>query len=378
MPFLNHHKMLPQAFHDESSRRDFTSALIKHLDADMRPQIRGVYERTVKPGLTRATKKEPDRHQIAKAMVRQPANQMWSALRTDAQDQMYATAGPIIMRQLDDLIERAAQTRGPGSLRLNPSLRIPPYHTAVDIHRKPGGYHTEYAENDVLAGAEFDQTITMYAMGTQGPNNDDPGNSIALWIRRTYPDMKVRRILDMGCTIGHSTVPFKQVFPDAEVHGIDVAAPCLRYGHARAKAMGVAIEFSQQNAEKTSFPDGHFDIVTSRIMLHEMSRKAVPLMLAESHRLLRPGGLMVHSDIPMFDEMDAYQASLRYWDTMANQEPFMATVYELPLEKMAVAGGFSKSAVFRAWADSELRKQTNFDPKSNRAGGRFFLIGAVR
>ena len=33
----------------------------------------------------------------------------------------------------------------------------------------------------------------------------------------------------------------------------------LRYGHARAEAMGATIHFSQQNAECTDFADGSFD-----------------------------------------------------------------------------------------------------------------------
>ena len=180
----------------------------------------------------------------------------------------------------------------------------------------------------------------------------------------------------MGCTIGHNLLPFKDVFPDAEVHGIDVAAPCLRYGHARANALGVEVHFSQQDAENTSFPDGYFDIVMSRIMLHEMSGKAVPAMLKECHRILKPGGLMFHSDAPMFDEMDAYQASLRHWDTLYNNEPFMATVYELPLEKMYADAGFANASCFRTYVDSELRRKTNYDAAANRAGGKFFVVGA--
>ena len=54
--------------------------------------------------------------------------------------------------------------------------------------------------------------------------------------------------------------------------------------------MGAAIHFSQQNAEKTDFADGSFDLIVSHIFLHETSRTAVDNILAECRRLLKPGG----------------------------------------------------------------------------------------
>ena len=39
---------------------------------------------------------------------------------------------------------------------------------------------------------------------------------------------KAKVILDLGCTVGHSTLAWKERYPDAEVHGIDVGAPCVR------------------------------------------------------------------------------------------------------------------------------------------------------
>ena len=86
-------------------------------------------------------------------------------------------------------------------------------------------------------------------MGLMGSNLDDIGRSVAGYVKARYPDFKPQRILDMGCTIGHNTVPWAKEYPEAEVHAIDVAAPCLRYGFARAKANDVRINFHQQNAE---------------------------------------------------------------------------------------------------------------------------------
>jgi hypothetical protein len=45
------------------------------------------------------------------------------------------------------------------SLTLDPSLPLPPYHAAVDIHCQPGGYHTELRKEDVTAGAIYDRAV---------------------------------------------------------------------------------------------------------------------------------------------------------------------------------------------------------------------------
>lgn len=52
-----------------------------------------------------------------------------------------------------------------GNLRLAPALQIPKYHTAVDIHCQPGGYHTEFlpglAESFDPEGSGMHQTATV-------------------------------------------------------------------------------------------------------------------------------------------------------------------------------------------------------------------------
>ncbi|MBM3505693.1 MAG: class I SAM-dependent methyltransferase [Alphaproteobacteria bacterium] len=380
MTKFQRHAMMPEAAHDDHARMGFTSALIKHLDAGVRPMLRPVYEQAVAPRLRASLGRDPTRHDIARAMTSVDGNRYWSTLRTDAQEMMYRSAEPMVDRQLPALITRAKKLsgRGLGSLQLDPILQVPRYLRAVDTHRLPGGYHSEVADDDVRAGAVFEESITMYSMGNLGTNNDDPGQSIARWLKSRYPTLRPRRILDMGCTIGHYTLPYVQVFPEAEVYAIDVAAPCLRFAHARANALGFAVHFSQQDAEATTFADGSFDLVTSRILLHEMSRRSVPGMLRECHRLLRAGGLMLHVDAPLFDELDAYQASLRHWDAIANNEPFMATVYDLPLERLYADAGFPRSKMFRAWIESDLRRRTNYDPRASRSGGRFFAVGAFK
>ena len=104
-------------------------------------------------------------------------------------------------------------------------------------------------------------------------------------------DGKVARVLDLGTGIGQVATAMKERFPNAEVHGIDVAPPMLRYAHMRAADIGIDVNFSQQLAEHLRYPDGHFDVVVSYILFHEVTARTTPKIFAEAARVLRPGGV---------------------------------------------------------------------------------------
>jgi SAM-dependent methyltransferase len=371
------HDMLIPASARETAREMFWDDVTMYLEAEVRPGLRGVYESRVRPALLESLGREPDRHEIADAMRGEDENRFWYRLRTDAQRQGLLASRAVIEGQIDELTERArVRSNGPGSLTLDPNLPIPPYLEA-EIHLQAGGYYSEDRPDDLTIGALYDRGMTLGRMGAQGWLNDDAGLSLAAWVKQRFPDLKPQRVLEMGCTVGHTLTGFKSAFPEAEVHGIDVAAPGLRYGFARAAALGLEVHFHQQNAEATRFADGSFDIVYSRILMHETSAEAAPRIFAECHRLLRPGGLMFHSDAPQFDELDPYGASLRDWDITVNNEPYMEGYYALPLEAMFEAAGFARADTFRGFTPSLAVQRDAVDPRRSRTnGGRYFFAGA--
>jgi ubiquinone/menaquinone biosynthesis C-methylase UbiE len=110
------------------------------------------------------------------------------------------------------------------------------------------------------------------------------------------PDFAPAEILDLGCGVGHATLAYAAAFPGAVLHGLDCGAAMLRYGHRRAEGLGIPVHFRQGDAEHTPYPDASFDLATSHIVLHETSTRVLPAILKECHRLLRPGGVMLHID----------------------------------------------------------------------------------
>jgi ubiquinone/menaquinone biosynthesis C-methylase UbiE len=349
------HSMYATPDHDEGAREDFVREMMVHVSRDLTPGKRKLYDVVVKPKFEKSHGRAPvNRHEVRRAMEQEEFNQVWGALRRTTQELMFDSIGESVERLAGDLMNRAegltkpTNSRRQGSLALDPSLDIPRYQTAVDIHCKPGGYHSELTQEDLFAGAEYDRSYNLFAMGASGPLNDDMGRSVARYASRTFADLKPRRILEIGCTVGHSTLPYCDLFPNAEVYAIDVAAPCLRYAHARAESLGYAVHWSQQNGEHTNFPDGHFDLIVSHILFHETSNKALRNILAECHRLLSKGGAMVHFEAPQYEDMpDPYDHTLGDWSTHYNAEPFWGTLHDQNLRQLMQEAGFAKDTLFQ-------------------------------
>ncbi|MEU8192242.1 class I SAM-dependent methyltransferase [Microbispora amethystogenes] len=365
---------------EEAVRQNEIWTLKRKLAEEIAPELRRHYETEIVPCHVAEHGAPPaDRRVIASLMAPDPRMRLFSALRRRSQEQMWDLVLTSASRQLDRLLDLAAgASAAPGSLDLDPALEIPRYLRAVDIHCMPTGYYREFAPDDVTAGALYDRGVYVYAGGQLGGLNDDKGWSVIRgYLDRHRPEWTPARILDMGCSVGHSTIPYTLRYPAAEVHAIDVAAPMLRYARARAAALGAPVHFAQRDATATGYPDASFDLVVSHILLHETSVKAVQQVLSESYRLLRPGGLMIHAEYPPFDTMDPFAQFLVEWDTTNNNEPFWSKVRTLDLVAMAATAGFDPATVHRELIPTG-RRLTTGQSGGTSGGGRMQVLAASR
>ena len=230
------------------------------------------------------------------------------------------------------LAEMAAyDSRGPGTLELNPDMDIPDY-TRHEIHMQPGGY-----VGNAFAGPIYHNGTNAFYEARGTMNYQDESHTMLASQISAPADGRIRRILDLGCGIGQLTVALKEKYPDAEVWGVEVGAPMIRYGHMRAVDQGVAANFAQRLAEDTKFPDGHFDIVASYILHHEMPAEASRNVIAEAFRVLRPGGVYVPIDFFTFGQprrpANAYSTYQRWKDHRWNNE-----VWRIEYEEMDYFG----------------------------------------
>jgi ubiquinone/menaquinone biosynthesis C-methylase UbiE len=102
------------------------------------------------------------------------------------------------------------------------------------------------------------------------------------------PDVRGRVGLDVGCGEGHNTRLLAA--RGADMTAIDVSRVFLRHAVAAERLQPHAIHYVHASAGHVPCADGTFDFVTAFMSLMDMP--GLERVLAEIHRVLRPGGFL--------------------------------------------------------------------------------------
>lgn len=325
---------------EDKAKRAFVTALRVHVLQHMSGSMKNRFEDYVKPEAKKRGNDCETPEQIHKALKSDFVFKAYSSTRTSAQEMVFDVVSDSVDREFDTLQAKSKPDAKKGSLTLDDSVEIPKSVSEIDVHLAPGSYHAEYTEEDFATGAVYDNAIEVFSFGQFGKDSNDIGMTLSNYVRLKFPEFKPAKILDAGCTIGHNTLPWAQTFPEAEVTGIDVAAPVLRYGHARAESLGIPVHFRQMDATAMKFEDNTFDVVFSSMFLHELPLKDIQAYLKEAYRVLKPGGLLWQMELPPMNQMPAYDNFYLNWDTYYNNEPFYGTFRRQDYRKLLTDAGF--------------------------------------
>ena len=109
-------------------------------------------------------------------------------------------------------------------------------------------------------------------------------------LRALLPDMRGRKVLDLGCGYGWFC-RWARENGAADILGIDVSEKML--ARAAATTQDQAIRYQRADMEQLELPSAAFDLVYSSLALHYV--KDLDRLMAQVHRSLVPGGSLVFS-----------------------------------------------------------------------------------
>jgi ubiquinone/menaquinone biosynthesis C-methylase UbiE len=107
------------------------------------------------------------------------------------------------------------------------------------------------------------------------------------------------QVLDIACGPGGWSLDLAHFHPAMKVLGIDISKDMIDYAQAQAKVQKqkTTLFYVMDAMQPLLFPDSSFDLINASCLSTFMTKEAWPLLLRESFRLLRPGGILRMRDI---------------------------------------------------------------------------------
>ncbi len=223
-----------------------------------------------------------------------------------------------------------------------PNLRYPDYY-CVPFHA--------YDEGNLCWKAAFEAESATYAMPLRVWKNEtltwQEANhrlrSNFYQVIDNYIPHRITDILDMGCSVGVSTLAVHRYYQQKQETKINTVGLDLSpYMLAVAKMRDTNQEIKQWIhglGENTKFADNSFDLVTLQFVLHELPRTATQAIFQEIFRILRPGGVIAITDnnpgSPVIQNLPPVLFTL-----MKSTEPWSDDYYTFNMEKALTEKGF--------------------------------------
>ena len=170
-------------------------------------------------------------------------------------------------------------------------------------------------------------------------------------LRQSYHDIvkpqvtiQPQDILDIGCSVGLSTFALQQVYPHANLTGLDLSPYFLAVAQYNSKQRNLNMTWRHAAAESTGLPDASFDLVSAFLVFHELPQKASREILHEARRLLRPGGYLAIME--MNPKSEVYATMPPYILTLLKStEPYLDEYFTLDIEQAIVDAGFQAPTI---------------------------------
>lgn len=221
----------------------------------------------------------------------------------------------------------------------NPTLVYPDYYLR-EFHAYDQGNLSWQAASEVEVAAK---AVHAHIWQGAGPEGDSRLRDSYNEVLSAQIGESPQAILDLGCSIGMSTVALQKLYPQATLTGLDLSPYFLSVAQYKNQ-QNPAITWLHAPAESTGLPETSFDLVSSFLMFHELPAKVSHQIIQEARRLLRPGGYFAIMDMnpqsEIYAKMPPYILTL-----LKSTEPYLDQYFSLNIEQAFLNAGFEKPTI---------------------------------
>jgi ubiquinone/menaquinone biosynthesis C-methylase UbiE len=222
----------------------------------------------------------------------------------------------------------------------NPELQYPDYYLC-SFHAYEQGNLSWEAAWEVESAAYAVHATIWEGVGIKGDRK----------LRQSYHQViqerlsiQPQKILDIGCSVGMSTFALQEIYPQAQLTGVDLSPYFLAVAQYRGQQQQKSINWLHAAAEATGLPNASFDLISACLVFHELPQTAAQEIIAEAHRLLRPGGHLAIMDMnpqsQVYKKMPPYILTL-----LKSTEPYLDRYFSLDISQTLVKRGFNEPQI---------------------------------
>lgn len=119
-------------------------------------------------------------------------------------------------------------------------------------------------------------------------------------LKTFFEEISIGKVLDVGCGTGRFTARLRELFPSAQIVGVDPDQESLN----QAKDVLPGVDFRWMSGENLLFADQTFDVAAISMVLHHL--KDVSAVLAEMKRVITHNGYLLVVEL-VADNLEADQ-----------------------------------------------------------------------